>query len=180
MKKLSTRILPAYVFLLLFSYRVWPQNTAHDYNMSLLNNDHKLNKSGQLDNRQPVKMTVKMSEHQLKNMRGHLEAITAIVGAIVKRDFKKMEKEAARLASSPKMKMMCNNMGKATPGFTEMGLVLHSTADELVHAAKKKDYELFVSKLESTLLTCTSCHSAFKQEIVSQEMFHKSIMKSIK
>lgn len=162
-------------FSFLLSLQAWSQNTAHDYNMSLLNNGYKVSS---LDKRRPVKMTEEMAEHQLKNMRDHLESITAIVVAMGTRDFKKMEKESTRLASSPKMKLMCENMGKATPGFTQMGLVLHSTADKLVHAAKKKDYGLFVKKLGATLRTCTSCHSAFKQKIVSQEELHKSMMKS--
>ncbi|RLA62819.1 MAG: hypothetical protein DRQ89_08410 [Epsilonproteobacteria bacterium] len=173
MKKISKKILLP-IFSIFISSQGWAQNSAHNYNMSLLNNGHEINSS---DKRRPVKMTAEMSKHQLKNMRDHLEAIASIVSALAIKDFEKMQKESVRLASSPKMKMMCNNMGKATPGFTEMGLVLHSTADKLVHAAKKKDYDLFVKKLGATLRTCTSCHSTFKQEIVSQEEFHKSMSK---
>jgi hypothetical protein len=180
MKKKFIRVVPVSMLVLLFSFQGWSQNTAHDYNMSLLKNGEIPSQASTSDKRRPVKMTDEMAEHQLKNMRDHLEAITAIVGVMAKKDFKKMEKESLRLASSPKMKMMCNNMGKATPGFTAMGLALHSTADKLVHAAKKKDYDLFVRKLGSTLRTCTSCHSTFKQEVVTQEVFHKSMMESFK
>ena len=130
------------------------------------------------DNRQPVKMTIEMSVHQLKNMRDHLDAVTSIVEALGSKDFKKMETESLRLASSPKMEMMCNNMGKATPGFTKMGLALHKSADQLVHIARKKDYNRFVKKLGKTLRTCTSCHSSFKQEVVSRKVLHESMMKS--
>lgn len=179
MKKKLIRMVPLYMYVLLFSMQGWSQGTADDYDMFLLKND-KSSQVSHSDERRPVKVTQKMAEHQLKNMRDHLEAITAIVGAMAKKDFKKMEKESLRLASSPKMKMMCDNMGKATAGFTKMGLALHSTADKLVHAAKKKDYNLFVKKLGATLQTCTSCHSTFKQEVVTQEVFHKSMIKSFK
>ena len=179
MKIVLVKITSVFILSCLFSIQAWSQNTAHDYNMSLLKDGEIPSQVSTSDKRRPVKMTAEMAEHQLKNMRDHLEAITAIVGAMAKKDFKKMKKESLRLASSPKMKMMCNNMGKATPGFTAMGLALHSTADKLVHAAKKKDYDLFVRKLGSTLRTCTSCHSNFKQEVVTQEAFHKSMMKKL-
>jgi hypothetical protein len=168
------------VAMLWFSSQGWSQNSAHDYNMSLLKDGKILSVKDSSDKRQSVKMTAQMGEHQLKNMRDHLEAITEIVGAMVNKDFKKMEKGASRLASSPKMKMMCNNMGKATPGFTKMGLALHSTADKMVHAAKNKDHNLFVKKLGATLRTCTSCHSAFKQEIVSQKRLHQFMGKNFR
>lgn len=180
MKKKFTKVVLVSMSVLLFSLQGWSQNSAHDYNMSLLKNGKIPNPMSSSGNRRSVKMTKEMAKHQLRNMRNHLEAITAIVAAMVNKDFKKMEKESLRLASSPKMKMMCNNMGKATPGFTKMGLALHSTADLLVHAAKNKDYDLFVKKLGATLQTCTSCHSSFKQEIVTQEELHKSMMKSLK
>lgn len=180
MKNKRSRIVPVFIFVIFFSLEGWSQNTAHDYNMSLLKNGKIPTQVSSSDKRRPVKMTAEMAEHQLRNMRDHLEAITGIVDAMAGKDFKKMEKESLRLATTPEMKMSCNNMGKATPGFSEMGLALHSTADKLVHAAKKKDYDLFVRKLGATLRTCTSCHSSFKQEIVTQEEFHKSMMKNFK
>jgi hypothetical protein len=173
--KISSFIL---FFICSFSFsNVWAQQSAHDYNMSLLNKGMTMEQITSGDERQPVKMTKEMAEHQLKNMRDHLEAITGIVDAMADKNFKKMKLESKRLASSPKMKQMCNNMGKATPGFTEMGLALHSAADTLVHAAEKKNYNQFVKNLSTTLHTCTSCHSAFKQQIVSQEELHKEMMK---
>jgi cytochrome c556 len=151
-------------------------NSAHNYNMSLLNKGMTIDEITTSDKRKPVKMTKKMAEHQLGNMRDHLDALTAIVESMVKKDFKQMEVEAKRLASNPKMTKTCENMGKATPGFTKMGLSLHHAADELVNEAKSKDYEGFVKKLGKTMRTCTSCHSAYKQEIVTQEQMHKSVM----
>ncbi|MBE8162362.1 MAG: hypothetical protein HAW63_00020 [Bdellovibrionaceae bacterium] len=167
--KLKTALL---VFLFILPLQGW----AEGYSNSFLHTKHKGHKDNSSDSRRPVRMTKEMGEHQLKNMRGHLEAVSAIVSAMALKDFKKMEKAALRLASSPKMKMMCNHMGNATPGFTKMGLVLHTTADTLVQAAKKKNYKVFVKKLSATLKTCTSCHSTFKQKILSKKALHKYIM----
>jgi CRISPR/Cas system-associated protein endoribonuclease Cas2 len=164
-------------FFFLLSTRILASDSAHNYNMSLLNEGMKIEQITSVDKRVPVKLTKEMADHQLKNMRDHLEAITAIVEAMSEKDFEKMKKESLRLASTPKMNKMCSNMGKATPGFTEMGLALHLAADDLVHAAEKKNYNQFVKNLSITLHTCTSCHSAFKQEIVSQEELHKEMMK---
>ena len=179
MKKVLLKPITIFILSCLVPMQVWSQNSAHNYNMSLLKNGKIPSQDTSSDNRKPVKMTAAMGEHQLRNMRDHLEAVAAIVKAMTTKDFKRMEIESIRLGSSPEMKTMCNKMGKATPGFTDMGLALHSTADKLVHAAKKKDYNLFVKELGATLQTCTSCHSSFKQEIVTQEVFHEFMMKSL-
>lgn len=150
---------------------------------SLLNaQDHKKNHNGHSpqmhnmtsnDSRTSIPMTVQMSQHQLSNMRDHLEAVQEAVSAMATKNFELMKKASKRLASSPEMTQMCEHMGKGTPGYTEMGLALHKSGDELVHAADKKDYDLFVKKLGATLQTCTACHSAFKQEVVPDSVFQK-------
>lgn len=123
------------------------------------------------DGRKPLIMTPQMAQHQLANMRDHLEAIEGVVAGLSSKDFKAIQASAKRLASSPEMNQMCEHMGMNTPGFTKMGLALHKSGDELVAAAEKKDFDLVVSKLGATLKTCTACHSAFKQEIVSHQEF---------
>lgn len=159
MKLLSVKQATLFILLYLTTTQCWSMTTSTS------------------DKRRALKMTKEMSIHQLQNMRDHLEAITGIVEAMATKDYKQMELESKRLASSPQMKMMCSHMGKATPGFTQMGLALHQTADKLVHAAKKKNYDQFVTLLGRTLKTCTSCHSSFKQEIVTQDILHNSMMK---
>lgn len=130
------------------------------------------------DSRTPIPMTAQMSEHQLSNMRAHLEAIQEAVSAMATKNFDQMKKASKKLASSPEMTQMCEHMGRGTPGYTEMGLALHKSGDELVHAAEKKNYDLFVKKLGVTLHTCTACHSSFKQEVVADSIFQKLQTKS--
>ena len=152
-------------------------NSAHSYNMSLLNSGTTIEEITNGDKRKPVIMTKKMAKHQLKNMREHLEALTEIIEAMGKTNFKKMQYAAQKLASTSQMNKLCNNMGKATPGFTEMGRALHQSADKLVHFAKQKNYGEFVKGLGATMRTCTSCHASFKQKVVTQEEMHNSVMK---
>lgn len=147
----------------IFSSFVNAQGHNQGHNHSMHHHMHNISLN---DTRAPIVMTAQMSQHQLSNMRGHLEAIHEAVTAMATKDFDKMKKASQKLASSAQMIQMCEHMGKETPGFTEMGLALHKSGDELVHAAEKKDYNLYVKKLGATLKTCIACHSAFKQEIV--------------
>lgn len=134
---------------------------------------HQMHNMSSNDTRTPIPMTAQMSQHQLSNMRDHLEAIQEAVSAMATKNFDQMKKASKKLASSPEMTQMCEHMGKGTPGYTEMGLALHKSGDELVHAAEKKNYDLFVKKLGATLQTCTACHAAFKQEVVPDSVFQK-------
>ena len=59
-------------------------------------------------------------------------------------------------------------MGAATPGFSEMALNFHRTADTIADAARNKDGAAVLSALNKTLQTCTSCHAAFRQDVVDE------------
>lgn len=134
---------------------------------------HKMHNMHSSDSRVAIPMTTQMSQHQLANMRDHLEAVQQSVAGLVAKNFKQMEVAAKKLASSPQMTQMCEHMGRGGPGYTEMGLALHKAGDELVHAAQKKNADLFMKKLEATLQTCTACHAAFKQEVVPDGVYQK-------
>jgi cytochrome c556 len=130
------------------------------------------------DQRKPVPMTAEMAAHQLSNMRDHLQAIHGVVASLAKKDFAGVKAAAAKLASSPEMTMMCKNLGQGVEGFTQMGLAFHSSGDDLVAAAEKKDEKLILAKLERTLNTCTTCHAAFRQQITTPdglESFRKAL-----
>lgn len=118
------------------------------------------------DSRKPVKLNAMMAKHQLANMREHLNAVQEIIAAMSDRNFQGMKTASQKLATTPQMAMMCEHMGQMTPGFTQMGMALHTEADKLVVLADKKDYNGFVKQLSVTTKTCTSCHAQFKQEII--------------
>ncbi len=125
------------------------------------------------DSRKPLKLTSMMAEHQKQNMRDHLEAVRDLTEAFIDKNYKKIEEAGKRLGTSPEMQMMCNHMGKNTPGFTEMGLKMHKEADKIILAARKKDMKAVLVATNKTLQSCTNCHSSFKQEIVSEDVWNK-------
>ena len=127
------------------------------------------------DKRKSLPLLDFMAEHQKKNMREHLEAIRNIVGGYVTKDFKKIKEAGLRLGTSPQMKMMCDHMGQAAPGFTPMALKMHSEADKIVTAAVKRDIHAVMIATERTLQSCTSCHAAYKQQVVTEFEWNKLI-----
>ena len=119
-----------------------------------------------MDTRTPVPLVPMMASHQKQNMRDHLAAVQEIVAAVAANDFPGVEKAAGRIGFSEQMGMMCQHMGAGAPGFTEAALNFHHTADSITEAAKRKDAQAVLTALSTTLATCTSCHSTFKQEVV--------------
>ena len=99
-------------------------------------------------------------------MRDHLVAVQEIVSALATRDYAAVEKAAVRIGYSEQMGRMCTHMGAGAPGFTAQALSFHHTADKIGDAAKKQDADAVLKALGETLATCTTCHAAFKQQVV--------------
>jgi hypothetical protein len=57
-------------------------------------------------------------------------------------------------------------MGAGAEGFTELALEFHKRADKIGEAAKTKDTKEVLRATTHTLEACTSCHAAYKQDIV--------------
>jgi hypothetical protein len=125
------------------------------------------------DTRQPLPLLAAMATHQKQNMREHLAAIQAIVGAIGRDNMDGVAKAAARLGYSETMGQMCQHMGAAAPGFTPMALNFHHTADTIGDAARRGDRAGVLSALDRTLQTCVGCHSTYRQEVVDQETWKR-------
>jgi hypothetical protein len=121
-----------------------------------------------IDKRSPVPLLPMMANHQKENMRDHLMAVQEIVSALATKDFAAIEKSAGRMGYSEQMGQMCTHMGAGAPGFTEQALNFHHTADKIGDAAKKRDADAVMKALTDTLATCTSCHAAFKQQVVDE------------
>jgi hypothetical protein len=92
-----------------------------------------------LDNRTKVPLLPMMAHHQRVNMRDHLNAVQEIVAAAATDDFASIEKAAERIGYSERMGAMCTHMGAGAPGFTDLALDFHRTADTIGAAAKQKD-----------------------------------------
>lgn len=122
----------------------------------------------QLDTRAPLPLLPMMANHQEQNMRDHLLAVQEIVTAVGSEDYAAVERAAGRIGFSEQMGQMCTHMGAGAPGFTEKALAFHHTADRIAVAARAKDRARVLSELGATLETCTSCHAAWKQQVVDE------------
>jgi cytochrome c556 len=129
------------------------------------------------DLRKPLPLLEFMAEHQKQNMREHLEVIRDLMGGLAKKDFKIIKQASQRLGSSPQMNMMCNHIGQGAPGFTPMALKMHTEADKIIVAADNKDLTAVMVATERTLQSCTNCHAAYKQQIVSEQEWNKILNK---
>lgn len=122
-----------------------------------------------LDTRAPVPLLPQMANHQKQNMRDHLVAVQEIVAGLAVDDFSGIERAAGRLGFSEQMGQMCTHMGAGVSGFTEQALRFHHTADTIASAARKRDRVAVLAALGGTLQTCTSCHAAWKQQLVDEQ-----------
>jgi cytochrome c556 len=114
-----------------------------------------------------------MAHHQKQSMRDHLVAVQEIVAAVAADDLPSAERAAGRLGSSETMGRMCSHMGAGAPGFTQQALAFHRTADGIVAAAREGNRPQLLSALNATLHACTSCHSAWKQQVVDQTTWER-------
>jgi len=126
-----------------------------------------------LDARAPVPLTAMMAEHQKRNMRDHLAAVQEIVAALAADDLDGVAEAARRIGSSDTMAAMCDHMGAGAPGFTEMALGFHRTADTIGEAARRDDAKGALRALGDTLRTCVGCHAAYRQEIVDEDAWRR-------
>lgn len=122
-----------------------------------------------LDARKTVPLLPMMANHQKQNMRDHLVAVQQIVTGLAADDFGAIEQAASRIGFSEQMGQMCTHMGAGAPGFTEQALSFHRTADTIATAARQHDRGAVLAALATTLQTCTSCHAAWKQQVVDEK-----------
>ncbi len=126
-----------------------------------------------LDTRAPLSLTAMMAEHQKRNMREHLAAVQEIVAALAATDMGAVEKAARRIGYSDTMAQMCQHMGAATAGFTDMALAFHRTADTIAVAAQRGDREAALTALAATLRTCVGCHATYREQIVDETTWQR-------
>jgi hypothetical protein len=126
-----------------------------------------------LDTRNPLPLLPTMANHQKQNMRDHLVAVQEIAAALATDDFPAIERAAGRIGFSEQMGQMCSHMGAGAPGFTEQALNFHHTADRIGAAARDRDRARVVTELGATLHTCTSCHAAWRQQVVDEPTWRR-------
>lgn len=121
----------------------------------------------------PLPLLPRMAEHQLENMRDHLAAVQEITAALSNGDFEGVGRAAARIRYSEQMGRMCERMGAGAPGFNQLALQFHRTADTIAAAANQHDTNATLKALAATLQTCVGCHAVYRHQIVNEATWER-------
>ena len=114
------------------------------------------------DKRFSLKLNSMQKQHQLKNMRSHLEAVQQITLLLANENYEKASVVAyEKLGSTTEMKLMCASFGNET--FENLGLDFHKSADSMSEVFKTKDPKASLVALSNTINYCVQCHAAFRQ-----------------
>lgn len=115
-----------------------------------------------LDIRKSLNLSPAMKQHQLANMRSHVEAVQSIVGLLSTGDFDQAAEIAhSKLGLTDEMKKMCGMFGNEQ--FDQLGLAFHKSGDELGDTLKTKDMSKSLKALNKTMGYCVECHATFRQ-----------------
>lgn len=121
------------------------------------NMEHSMN-----DGRISLGLSPQMKQHQLSNMRLHLEAVQEITGLIAGGEFEEASEIAhSKLGLTEEMNMMCNMF--ENKDFTELGLAFHKSGDALGEVLLTKDTNESLRALQATMGYCVSCHATYRQ-----------------
>lgn len=114
------------------------------------------------DDRISLGLSPAMKQHQLLNMRSHVEAVQSIVGLLSEGSFDKASRIAhSKLGLTEEMKKMCNSFENES--FKNLGLAFHKSGDDLGEALQTKDMAESLRALHTTMGYCVQCHSTFRQ-----------------
>lgn len=120
-----------------------------------------------LDPRTPVPLEPMMAWHQKQNMMQHLVVIQRIVAGLAREDWSEIEGAAGQIGTSPQMRQMCQHMGAGAEGFAELALDFHHRADAISTQAQAHDSSGVLQATSNTLQACTTCHAAYRQDVVT-------------
>ncbi|OIO72053.1 MAG: cytochrome C [Zetaproteobacteria bacterium CG_4_9_14_3_um_filter_49_83] len=103
-----------------------------------------------------------MKQHQLSNMRSHLEAVQSIIGLLTEDKYVEASAVAySKLGATPEMLKMCNMF--ANEDFKKLGLAFHKSGDDLGDALKTGNLKQSLQALHTTMNYCVSCHATYRQ-----------------
>ncbi len=115
-----------------------------------------------MDMRTSLGVAGPMKQHQLSNMRSHVEAIKSIVGLMAEQKFDEASQIAhAKLGLTPEMQAMCGMFGN--DDFKKLGFAFHKSGDDLGDALKTKDVNASLRALNNTMQYCVECHATYRQ-----------------
>ena len=112
------------------------------------------------DKRKSLKLNAMQKNHQLMNMRDHLEAVQKIIALLASDKYDQASKIAyTKLGATTKMKLMCASFGDKN--FERLGLEFHKRADNMSKIFKNKEKSL--KALSNTMNYCVRCYATYRQ-----------------
>ena len=131
-----------------------------DHTMEQMRRHHRMQSIN--DKRISLGLSPAMKQHQLSNMRSHVEAVQSIIGLLAEGSFDKASHIAhSKLGLTEEMKKMCNMF--ENEAFRNLGLAFHKSGDELGDALQTKNMTKSLRALNTTMGCCVQCHAAFRQ-----------------
>lgn len=132
---------------------------AADAAMHHGNHQHEMN---MMDARTSLNLSAEMKQHQLTNMRSHVEAIKNITGLVAEGKFEEASTIAHdKLGLTPEMKAMCDMFENEK--FKALGYAFHRSGDDLGDALQTKDVNALLRALNKTMEYCVTCHATYRQ-----------------
>lgn len=132
---------------------------ADEQKMLMGSHHHDMN---MMDMRTSLGLSGPMKQHQLSNMREHVEAIKAIVGLLSEQKFEDASRIAhAKLGLTPDMQSMCSMF--ENEDFRKLGFAFHKSGDDLGDALQTKDMNASLRALNKTMQYCVECHATYRQ-----------------
>ena len=114
------------------------------------------------DTRMSLKLNAMQKNHQLMNMRDHLEAVQNIITLLSSDKYDEASKVAyTKLGSTTEMKLMCSSFGDKN--FETLGLEFHKSADKMSEIFKNRNKETSLKALSNTMNYCVQCHATYRQ-----------------
>lgn len=149
-------------FAILFFIGTAFYSYAEDKRHSMEHGIHHHNMQSANDERISLGLSPAMKQHQLSNMRSHVEAVQSIVGLLAESSFDKASHIAhSKLGLTEEMKKMCNMFENES--FRNLGLAFHKSGDALGEALQTRDMTESLRALNTTMGYCVQCHAAFRQ-----------------
>ncbi len=114
------------------------------------------------DGRISLGLSPEMKQHQLSNMRAHVEAVQAIVGFMAEGEFNKASQTAhSKLGLTEEMQAMCNMF--SNDSFRDLGLAFHKSGDALGDVLETGNIKKSLHALNTTMGYCVRCHTIYRQ-----------------
>lgn len=129
-------------------------------NMQHMN--HQNMQHSMMDDRISLNLSPQMKQHQLSNMRSHVEAVQEITGLMAAGKFEQASRVAhSKLGLTDEMKQMCAMFENEK--FIQLGMAFHKSGDVLGNVLQTKNMAKSLQALHDTMDYCVQCHATFRQ-----------------